>query len=69
MRSTLPAQGDRTPADKADFQLMLPNINILFLGTLVLILMDLFYLERFWTQFEAWLSFLLATASGLCLPN
>ena len=38
---------------------------MLFLGTTVLILFDLSYLSRFWTQFEAWLSMQFATPSGL----
>jgi hypothetical protein len=38
---------------------------MLFLGTTVLILFDLSYLSRFWTQFEAWLSMQFATPNGL----
>ena len=33
-------------------QMMLANINMLYLGASVLILMDFDYLKRFWTQFE-----------------
>ena len=44
---------------------MLPSINLLYLGCTVLILMDLSYLSRFWTQFEAWLSMQTATTGGL----
>ena len=58
-------QGDRSPRDKADFLAMLPNINLLYLGCSVLILMDRTYMSRFWTQFEAWLSMQEATAEGL----
>ena len=38
---------------------------MLYLGTTVLILFDLSYLSRFWTQFEAWLSMQFATPNGL----
>jgi hypothetical protein len=32
---------------------MLPHINLLYLGASVLILFDLRYMNRFWTQLEA----------------
>ena len=35
---------------------MLPNINLLYLFCGVLILLDLSYMSRFWTQLEAFLS-------------
>ena len=38
---------------------------MLYLGTTILILLDLSYLSRFWTQFEAWLSMQFATPDGL----
>ena len=38
---------------------------MLYLGTQVLILLDLSYVSRFWTQFEAWLSMQFATPTGL----
>ena len=38
---------------------------MLYLGTTVLILYDLSYASRFWTQFEAWLGMQFATPSGL----
>jgi hypothetical protein len=38
---------------------------MLYLGTTVLILFDLSYLSRFWTQFEAWLGMQFATPNGL----
>ena len=38
---------------------------MLYLGTQVLILLDLSYVSRFWTQFEAWLSMQFATPNGL----
>ena len=58
-------QGDRTPAEKAAFVHMLGNVNSLYLGCSVLILLDLSYLSRFWTQFEAWLSMQTPSPSGL----
>ena len=44
---------------------MLPSINLLYLGTSVIILMDRSYLSRFWTQYEAWLSLQTSTVDGL----
>jgi len=41
------------------------QINLLYLGASVLIIMDMSYLARFWTQYEAWLSMQTATATGL----
>ena len=38
---------------------------MLYLGTKVLILLDLSYVSRFWTQCEAWLSMQFATPNGL----
>ena len=58
-------QGERTDAEKAEFDMMLPNINLLYLGATVLVLMDLSYLSRFWTQFEAWCSMQKCTTEGL----
>ncbi|KOO26427.1 hypothetical protein Ctob_006821 [Chrysochromulina tobinii] len=55
----------RSVEDTADFKTMLSQINMLYLGTTVLILFDLSYLSRFWTQFEAWLSMQFATPNGL----
>ena len=46
----------RTPTELVDFKWMLKNVNMLYLGMSVLILLDLSYVSRFWTQFEAWLS-------------
>ena len=46
------AQGERTAADKAEFGQMLANINLLYLGCRVLVLMDRTYMSRFWTSFE-----------------
>ena len=62
---SLPQGEDKTPEQKAAFSQQLPNINLLYLGCSVLILIDLSYQSRFWTQYEAWLSFMMATKSGL----
>ena len=53
---------DRTPSQKDEFKLMLPNVNLLYLGASVLILADRSYLGRFWTLFESWLASSVATA-------
>ena len=58
-------QGKRTPTEQAAFDLMLSNINLLFLGAAVLILLDMSYMSRFWTQFEAWTSFQEVDADGV----
>ena len=58
-------QGKRTPAEQAAFNLMLSNINLLFLGAAVLILLDMSYMSRFWTQFEAWTGFQEVDADGV----
>ena len=59
-------QGEKTPAQFADFKRMLSQVNFLYLGTSVLILLDLSYLSRFWTQFEAWLAMQQAATGKLC---
>jgi hypothetical protein len=46
-------QGKRTMEQQRDFDEMLPHINLLYLGASVLILFDLRYMNRFWTQLEA----------------
>ena len=55
----------RTEDDTRDMKMMLSQVNMLYLGTTVLILFDLSYVSRFWTQFEAWLSMQFATPNGL----
>jgi len=61
----LPQGNQRTDEEIADFKRMLTEVNLLYLGTSVLILLDLSYLSRFWTQFEAWLAMQQVTADGL----
>jgi len=58
-------KGSRTAEDKDDFKRMLSEVNMLYLGTTVLILLDLSYMSRFWTQFESWLAMQSAMPSGL----
>ena len=56
-------QGEKTAEEKVAFDKMLSNVNMLYLGTTVLILLDLSYVSRFWTQFEAWLGMQMLTPS------
>ena len=49
-------QRPRTTAEDAEFVEMLGNVNAIYLGMQVLILLDMSYLSRFWTQMEAWMS-------------
>ena len=44
---------------------VLSSVNLLYLGCNVLCLVDISYLSRFWTQFEAWLSMQAAGPDGL----
>ena len=46
-------QGDRSPEDKEIFSSTLPHVNILYLGATCLLLVDISYLSRFWTQVRA----------------
>ena len=49
----------RFPPDDA------PSANLMYLGTSVLILLDLSFISRFWTQFESWLALQQPTTGGL----
>ena len=40
----------RSPAQKVAFKVMLSNINWLYIGCSVLVLLDLSYLSRFWVR-------------------
>ena len=64
--SCMPQGEEKTAPQEADLRRMLAQVNLLYLGTSVLILLDLSYLSRFWTQFEAWLSMQQATTGKLC---
>ena len=59
------AAGARTEAEYKEFKTMLPDIGLIFLGCRVLLVIDLTYQSRFWTQYEAWLSMQRATIKGL----
>ena len=59
---------DRSVEEVEEFKAMLGRINTLYLGASVLCLIDLSYMSRFWTQFEAWLSMQEPSAAGL-LPS
>ena len=60
------AQGERNSKDKIDFFSMLPNMYLLYLGTSVLVcVVNREYMERFWTQLEAWYSFRQGKEEGL----
>ena len=43
-------QGDRNESEKREFEMMLPCINILYLGASCLLLVDLSYRSRFWVR-------------------
>ena len=58
-------KGSRSAEDTVAFKGMLKEVNRLYLGTTVLILLDLSYVSRFWTQFESWLAMQFAMPDGL----
>jgi len=62
---SMPQGRDKAESEDIEFSVMLPNINLLYLFCSVLILLDSSYMSRFWTQFEAFLSFREVTANGL----
>ena len=68
-------QGDKegpreiTVDEKFELDQMLSKVNMLFLGCKVLLFLDLSYLSRFWTMYEAWPSHLRPTAQGLRLAQ
>lgn len=51
--------------ENRNFIRMLKNVNLVYLGSRCLLLIDISYLSRFWTQFEAWLSLRTPTQDGL----
>ena len=63
--SSMPQGDDRTPEEKAEFQLMLSPISDLIMTAHVLILLDGSYASRFWTLTEAWMAMQTATPEGL----
>jgi len=62
---SMPQGKDKTEWEDIEFSIMLPNINLLYLFCSVLILADLSYVSRFWTQFEAFLSMRKVSTRGL----
>jgi len=46
----MPQGEDKTPLEKVDFKRMLMNVNLLYLGSSVLILQELSYMSRFWCR-------------------
>jgi hypothetical protein len=56
---------DRTPAEKAEFDLMLKAIADLYLTAKVLILLDTAYRTRFWTTMEGWCAMQQVTSDGV----
>eukprot|EP00966_Prymnesium_polylepis_P165325 3821920-Prymnesium_polylepis.1 len=61
----MPQGKNKTAEESASFKEMLTNVNVLYLSTQVLILLDISYTSRFWTQFEAWLSMQKPEPGGL----
>ena len=45
-------EGSRSAEDTESFKTMLGNVNMLFLGTSVLVLLDLSYVSRFWVSVD-----------------
>ena len=41
-------QGERTLEEQQEFKIMLANVNMIYLGASVLIIMDISYQSRFW---------------------
>jgi hypothetical protein len=60
-----PDEDDRTPAEKAEFDLMLTAIADLYLTAKVLILLDTMYRSRFWTTMEGWCAMQKVTPQGV----
>ena len=58
-------ENEKTEWEDAEFTVMLPNINLVYLFCSVLVLQDRQYMSRFWTQFEAFLSMRKVTTNGL----
>ena len=64
-------QKPRSPVDEDEdeFTEMFSNVNVIFLGMQVLILLDISYMSRFGTQTETWLSMQDASTSGLATAS
>ena len=55
----------RTDHEEREFNRMIANVNMLYAGCTVLILLDKSYVSRFWTLLEAWLAMTTPTTAGL----
>ena len=62
-------QRPRSPEDDDEFAEMLSNVNVIYIGMRVLILLDMSYMSRFWTQTESWMSMQDASTSGLATAS
>ena len=51
--SSMPQGANRSPDEQAEFDSTLPFVNLLYLGSTVLILLDLSYVSRFWVRAAA----------------
>ena len=58
-------QMPRSPEEEEEFKDMLHNINVIYIGMQVLVMLDMMYMSRFWTQAEAWMSMQDGWISGL----
>ena len=58
-------QGQRTSDEQKEFDIMLQHINLLFLGMHALVICDMTYASRFWTQFEFWTMMQGVNSSGV----
>ena len=58
-------EDDRSEEQKADFRRMLASVNLLYMASTVLVLLDLGYPGRFWTLFECWLALQRGSEHGL----
>ena len=60
---------ERSLEERLEFKAMMGRINTLYLGASVLILLDLSYMSRFWTQAFALAAVLPHTSLPLPLPR
>ena len=58
-------QMPRSQEEEEEFKDMLHNINVIYIGMQVLVMLDMMYMSRFWTQAEAWMSMQDGCTSGL----
>ena len=58
-------QGERDEEEQRFFQHKLKQVNLLYLGCSVLVMLERSYMGRFWTMFEAWLGMQKPSRDGL----